>query len=131
MLKSLLCLLFIVSTAPAFSPVDACAKNNGAFDIPETRVTSSPAAVESLPLDPSRKVLDFDVAKDRPRVAILVRDTTGTCSIVFWNLNSPGTTTSWPVAKGFSPTYVIARLDIRFPAFPREKWIAPPDARPD
>jgi hypothetical protein len=108
MFRSLLCLLFIVLATPTlnFGTIFDSENNvtpSGAFDIEEIRVAPSPAEGKSLELDQTKKVLDFDVAKDHPEAAILVQDQTGGSKIIFWNLLAPESTIAWPVPKGFAP----------------------------
>ena len=75
------CCLFILS---AFG---CNAALGGTFDLEEIQVAPSPAQGRSLEFKGTEKVLDFDVAKDGPRTAILVQSQSGGIKVVFWNLN--------------------------------------------
>ena len=57
----------------------------GDFDLEEIQVTPSPDQVRFLPFKQVEKVVDFDVAKDGPRVAILIQNQTGDFKVAFWN----------------------------------------------
>jgi len=103
----------------------------GNFDIEEIPVKPSPEEARFLDFKPSEKIIDFDVAKDAPQVAILVQDQSGAGKVVFWDLNLPAKRQEWVVPKGFTPralawhpaaksfflsgrqeiNYVIARVD--------------------
>lgn len=75
----------------------------GNFDLEEIPVKPSPREARFLDFKHSEKVLDFDVAKDGPQVAILLQDQTGGSKVVFWDLNLPEKRQEWVVPKGFTP----------------------------
>jgi hypothetical protein len=74
----------------------------GTFDLEEIQVVSSPAEARRLDFKGTEKVLDFDAAKDGPKVAILLQNQGG-FKVVFWDLNAPGSPEDWLVPKEFSP----------------------------
>ncbi|MHC1728359.1 MAG: DUF3160 domain-containing protein [Syntrophobacteraceae bacterium] len=74
----------------------------GVFDLEEIQVTPSPHEERYLEIKQSEKVLDFDVAKDGPRAAVLIREAKG-AKVVFWDMNRPEELRQWPVPKGFGP----------------------------
>lgn len=81
----------------------AASTSAGTFDLEEIQVTPSPAVEKYLELKPAAKVLDFDVAKDGPRTAILMQEQASGGKVVFWDLNSPESTREWATPNGFVP----------------------------
>ncbi len=74
----------------------------GIFDIGEIPVAPSPAEARYLDLKPNEKVLDFDVAKDGPEMAVLV-DQAGAFKVLFRDPGDSGSAGEWVVPKGFAP----------------------------
>lgn len=91
------CLLILSLLSPAAAPA-------GVFDLEETRVTPSPAEAKYLDIDQANKVLDFDVARDGPVAAVLVRNEAGAFRVLFWDLDAQGADFAWDVPKGFAPS---------------------------
>jgi hypothetical protein len=75
----------------------------GVFDLEEIRVVRSPSEGRNLDFKESEKVLDFDVARDGPRVAILTENRAGGSRVVFWNINAAESPKEWAVPEGFHP----------------------------
>lgn len=75
----------------------------GNFDLAEPLVRPSPEGTISIVLKQPEKVIDFDVAKDGPEVAVLVQGQTGEYKVVFWDLTFPEMVTEWFVPKGLLP----------------------------
>ncbi|MCE5335998.1 MAG: DUF3160 domain-containing protein [Desulfobacteraceae bacterium] len=73
------------------------------FDLAETTVAPSPAEERFLQVPRAEKVLDFDVAKDGPRVAILLQKSGASANVAFWDMTKSEEPSRWEPPKGFSP----------------------------
>jgi len=73
------------------------------FDTAEILVASSPGEGRNLDFKGSEKVLDFDVAKDGPLVAILTQYQAGGFKVIFWDLNATETPKEWEVPRELNP----------------------------
>lgn len=87
--------LFFFTILPCTAPANV-------FDIEEIRVAPSPGEEKRLEFKSTEKVIDFDVAKDGPTVAVVIQEQKS-ASILFWDLNTPDRQSRWSVPKGLTP----------------------------
>ena len=97
MSRRLLCCILVLVMATIH--IEAVA---GVFDLEETQVAPSPSEVKTLEFKDSEKILDFDVARNGPRTAVLLKSASGGCKVVFWEIHAPQAGREWIVPKEFN-----------------------------
>ncbi len=85
---------------------DTANKISGVFEIPELKVTASPAAAQSISVNPAEKVIDYDISPAGPIVAAVISDASQNYSVKFWQIGQPKLSDSCSIEKGFKITAI-------------------------
>ena len=87
-----------------------CEAANGAvFDTPQIQVVRSPAQACGLDLAEGVGIVDFDVARTGPLVAMLVRERAGGFKVRFWGMGAAPALKEYGVAAGVTPRSIAWR----------------------
>lgn len=94
------CLLFLLA---AIMPL--CA--DSVFDLPELRVSPSPAQASRVTLPGGLRVLDFDVSPSGPTVALLVSNGAGARSVMLWSIGRSGLESALEIPSAFAARSIV------------------------